>query len=295
MTSRWFTRQLLLSCLVLISWLPAATVAAGEDATPLRFGVLSIAPPARSYADWKPFADYMAERLGRPIEVVVPRGFERMKEAIEAGEVDFFYINAHVLFRLKQSDSAVGVLQMINLRGSHVSNSEIFVRADSGIHSLEDLRGRRIAYVSPIAAGAYLAPRAYLYEQGIESGEETEEFFTHNQSNSIYGVLLGDYDAAALCGVRYQLMSEKVNTGDLRVIGVSFEYAENLIAARPDLPPELLEEFTFIGAGMVDDPAGREILRDMRPMKIQSFAPYDPAVEAITQRQMDISQLPGGS
>jgi phosphonate transport system substrate-binding protein len=293
MASRWLVRQLLLSCLFLTACLPAVAQTADDDATPLRFGVLSIAPPARSYADWKPFADYMAERLGRPIEVVVPRGFERMKEAIENDDVDFFYINAHVLYRLKQTDSARGVLQMINLRGSHVSNSEIFVRADSGIHSLEDLRGRRIAYISPIAAGAYLAPRAYLYEQGIESGEETEEVFTHNQSNSIYGVLLGDYDAAALCGVRYQLMSEKVNTGDLRVIGVSFEYAENLIAARPELPQALIDEFTFIGAGMIDDPEGREILRDMRPMKIQSFAPYDPAVEEITRQQMDIGRLPG--
>ena len=294
MASRVFPRQLLLSWLLLIACLPVATLATEPEATPLRFGVLSIAPPARSYADWKPFADYMSRHLDRPIEIVVPRGFERMQEAIEQDEVDFFYINAHVLYRLKEKESAVGVLQMINLRGSHVSNSEIFVRADSGIHSLDDLRGRRIAYVSPIAAGAYLAPRAYLYEKGIESGTETEEVFTQNQSNSIYGVLLGDYDAAALCGVRYQLMSEKVNTGDLRVIGVSFEYAENLIAARPELPESLLEEFAFIGAGMIDDPEGREVLKGMRTMKIQSFAPYDPAVEAITRRQMEVSQLPEG-
>jgi len=278
----------------LLACLPAATLAdvATDDA--LRIGVLSVEPPARSHADWQPFARYMSEHLGRPIRLIAPRGFDAMRDAIRAGELDFFYINGHIHYRLKQEGYSLGVLQMINIEDGNVSQSHIFVRADSDIRSVQDLREKRIAYVSPMGAGSYLAPRAYLYEQGVASGIETEELFTNNHANSVYGVLLGDYDAAALCRLRYELLSEKMEMEELAVIGVSFEYAEHVIAARPGLPPELVERFREVGTAMRDDPAGRAILDDMRPNKIRSFVPYDPAIEAITRRQLEVARIGAG-
>lgn len=285
-----FIGRLGLALLLIGSLLPALAAAEPPEQRPLRLGVLSLAPPAQTHTDWQPFADYLGDRLGRRISIVVPRGFEAMRDAIKAGELDFFYINGHIHYRLKQSGHSVAVLQMINLEGRNVSQSHIFVRADSGIRTVADLENRRIAYVSPMGAGSYLAPRSYLYEQGIESGVETEEFFTRNHPNSVYGVLLGDYDAAALCRLRYQLLSEKIDMGDLAVVGVSFEYAEHVIAVRPDLDPGIVSALREAGIGMINDAQGRAILAAMRPLKIQSFAAYDPGVEELTRRQLEIMQ-----
>ena len=171
----------------------------------IRFGVLSIAPPARILTKWQPFADYIGESLGHPVKIVVPRGFGRMKAAVKNGQVDFFYINSYVFYRLKQAGQAVGVAQMVNLDSKTTSRSEVFVRSDSGIASIDDLKGKTIAYVSPMGAGGYMAPRAYLRTHGVASGKNVHEVFTKNLSSSIHKVLLKDTAAASMCGVNFQI------------------------------------------------------------------------------------------
>lgn len=257
----------------------------------VRFGVLSIAPPARILEKWQPFADYLSGKLGQPVEIVVPRGFGRMKEAAAKGQVDFFYINSHVFYRLKQAGHAVGVAQMQNIDGKTTSRSEIFVRSDSGISNISELKGKDIAYISPMGAGGYLAPRAFLHTQGVKSGEEVEETFTKNLSTSIHKVLLKETGAASMCGVNFRLMGQKVDTGELKIIAVSDEYPENLIAARADLDPELVKRFRQVVVTMQDDPEGFGVLTGMTTMKIKRFLPYDPSMEDITRKLLEQAGL----
>jgi phosphonate transport system substrate-binding protein len=262
-----------------------------DEQKTIRFGILSIAQPARIFASWQPFADYMSQQLGQPVEIVVPRGFGKMKKTISEGKVDFFYINSLVFYRLKQEGKAVAVAQMQNIAGQTTSRSDIFVKRDSGIDSIDDLKDKNIAFVSPMGAGGYLAPRAFLYEFGLESGIETRESFTKNLSNTIHGVLLGDYDAGTMCGVNYKLMSKKIETGELKVIAISEEYPENVIGARNDLPEKQVQQFRDALLNMTETTEGKTILQDMQKMKIKSFIKYDEAMEAITERLLKTGKL----
>ena len=177
---------------------------------------------------------------------------------------------------------------MQNIDGKVTSRSEIYVRADSGIESAEQLKGKRIAFVSPISADGYLAPRAHLYKSGVT---DSVEIFTKNLSNSLHQVLLGDVEAGTMCGVNYRLMSKKVDTGELKIIDVSDEYPENLIAARASLEPTLLSRIRDIITGMDKTFAGRAVLEQMRSMKIQRFLFYDPAFAAMTGKLLEEAQL----
>ncbi len=257
----------------------------------VRFGVLSIAPPARIHAKWQGFTAYLSQQLGKPVSIVVPRGFGKMKQAVNDGQVDFFYVNSHVFYRLKQEGKVIGVAQMENIDGKTTSRSEIYVRADSGIQNLDQLKDKRIAFISPMGAGGYLAPRAYLYSHGVKSGTDGEEVFTRNLSNSIHQVLLGDTDAGTMCGVNYRLMSEKVDTGELRVLALSDEYPENVIGARDGLAGGLVKRVREIIVGMADSPDGQKVLAGMHGMKVRRFLHYDPAAEALTRTLLEQAQL----
>lgn len=267
------------------------SISMAEEITKIRFGVLSIAQPSRIYTKWQPFADYMSQQLNVPVEITVPRGFGKMKEAITQGEVDFFYINSHVFYRLKQLDNVIAVAQMKNIAGKTTSRSEVFVKQNSGIKTIEDLKGKNIAYVSPMGAGGYLAPRALLNKSGLNSGIDNKEIFTKNLSNSIHGVLLGDYDAASMCGVNYKLMSKKIETGELNIIAISDEYPENVIAARNNMPAELVEKFRNELLMMDKNPPGMKLLETMNSMKIQSFVKYDPHMEELTKKMLEVGKL----
>jgi phosphonate transport system substrate-binding protein len=169
------------------------------------------------------------------------------------------------------------------------------VRGDSGIGNIDELVGKKIAFVSPMGAGGYLAPRAFFYENGVKTGQQAEESFTKNLSNSIYRVLLGEVDAGAMCGINFDLMSRKIDTGDIKIIAQSADYPENVIGARRDLDPELLGLLRTTIIGMWDSRSGRRILEDMHRFKIERFVPYDPGLEDITVRFLEAGELNGAS
>ena len=287
-SSKNFVPTLSLLLTILTSSFSSSLYAASET---IKFGILSIAPPSRIHSQWQPFIEYVSKEIGQPIEIVIPRGFKKMKNEAAKGNVDLFYINSRVFYRLKHNKQAFGVLQMQNLEGNITSHSEIYARHDSGINNLDDLKGKTIAYVSPMGAGGYLAPRAKLMSKGIKSGEVVKEVFTKNLSNSIHKVILGDLNAGTMCGVNFKLMSKRVDSGELVIIDVSDEYPENVIAARSNLSKELTSKFQKIVTNMVNTEKGRKILDKMSDMKITKFLPYDPKVEQLTRDLLKQAKL----
>lgn len=264
---------------------PVLAQAAESAPKPILLGILSTAEPARIHAEWQPFTDYLSRAIGQPVAVTVPRGFEKLVEFIDGGKVDIFYVNSYVMYRAKEKGKAAPIAQMMNLNGSVLSRSIVFVRGDSGISQISQLKGEKVAFVSPSGAGGYLSPRAMFYQAGIKTKEETKEEFTQNLSSSIHKVLLGDVKAGAMCGLNFKLMSEKLNTGELKTISTSEDYAEDAIGANPAMDDELRQRITRAVTGMHDSEAGRKVFAGMRDLKVLKFVPYDANVtETVTRK-----------
>ncbi len=279
-------RRVRISLLSLVFIFSSSNIANAESEV-IRFGIMSIAPPSRIYLKWQAFVSYVSRELGQPIEIVVPHGFEKMEKAAANGEVDFFYINSHVFYLLKKDKKARAILQMQNIDGKVTSKSEIFVRSDSGINNVQQLKGRKLAFVSPVGAGGYLAPRAYLYKKGIETKKDTQEVFTKNLTTSIHKVLLGDVAAGAMCGVNFRLMKKKIDTGELKTIAISDEYPENVIAVRIAMDPGRVKRFRKVILDMPNSVSGRRVLENMYSMKIKRFVAYDAGIEQITKKLLE--------
>ncbi|MBI5750574.1 MAG: phosphate/phosphite/phosphonate ABC transporter substrate-binding protein [Hydrogenophilales bacterium] len=264
---------------------PALAQAADPVPKPILLGILSTAEPARIHAEWQPFTDYLSKAIGQPVAITVPRGFDKLVEFIDEGKVDIFYVNSYLMYRAKEKGKAAPIAQMMNLNGSVLSRSIVFVRGDSGINNLSQLKGEKVAFVSPSGAGGYLSPRAAFYQAGIKTKEETQEMFTQNLSTSIHKVLLGDAKAATMCGLNFKLMSEKLNTGELKVISTSEDYAEDAIGANPTMNADLRQHITKALTGMHDTEAGRKVLAGMRELKVLKFVPYDANMtETVTRK-----------
>ena len=127
----------------------------------LTFGSVSL-NPASEYEVFRPFANYVASRLGEvgigKGRVVVVDSLSKMVEELEQGRVDVFIDSPFpVGFVWKRADLDVVLLRW--KRGSDTYRSVIFTRADSGVESLEDLTGRIIAFGAPFSTSSFLMPK----------------------------------------------------------------------------------------------------------------------------------------
>lgn len=282
--SSWFKVFCLVSVLSIASLTTASAAMNAKSHVPVKLGVLSLAPPAKVFKQWTPFADYLAAKIGRDVEIIVPRGFKKIKQAVANDEVDMFYVNSLILYRLKQEGKAVPIAQMQTINDSIYNQSVLIARTDSNIKSLSDLKGKKLAFVSPMASGGYLAQRAKFYSAGVKTKTETKEVFTKNLTTSLHKVILGEVKAAAMCGISFKLMSQRMETGELEKIGMSATFAENAFGAHPKLTAKLREQISTAIINMDKDEAGRKILDSMKNMKVQKFVKYDPKAEDVTRK-----------
>lgn len=274
-----FPTQILRFLLMLSGLLFISSSLQATESIKIKLGVMSLAQPARIYAQWQPFADYVKEKTGYEVEIVIPRGFKKIKQAIAKGEVDIFYTNSLVFYKLKKEGKATALAQMENVTNRTVTSGAIFVRTDSNINSLKDLKGTDFAFVSPMGVGGYLAPRALLSKHGINTKKDLSEHFTKNLSNSLHRVILNEAQAGIMCGINYKLLSKKLNIKELKVIANTDDYPETLLGARPGVSAKVRNDLTDIILSMPKDTKGQKVLKGMRSMKINRFVAYNDNLE----------------
>src|SRR3546814_15035934 len=72
---------------------------------------------------------------------------------------------------------------------------QVYTRKDSGIDSMADLKGKRVAHTSPTSNSGNLAPRALFPKLGVTPGKDYKVVYSGSHDQSMLGVVAGDYDA----------------------------------------------------------------------------------------------------
>jgi phosphonate transport system substrate-binding protein len=76
--------------------------------------------------------------------------------------------------------------------------AQIIVRADSGIKSLADLRGKAMCWVDPLSTSGYLMPRILLKANGVDPDQDFAQVMNAgSHSDVVRAVYNGDCDAGA--------------------------------------------------------------------------------------------------
>jgi phosphonate transport system substrate-binding protein len=142
-------------------------------------------------------AAMVAEKTGLEIVANVGTDFAAVREAMCAGQAQIGWLNTFN-YVLANEKCGVDVGLVTERFGSSTYVGQINVRADSGIASLEDLKGKVMCWVDPNSTSGYIIPRIMLRANGIDPDADfaqTIEAGSHN--NVISQVYNGDCDAGA--------------------------------------------------------------------------------------------------
>lgn len=117
----------------------------------------------------------------------------------------------------------------------------LITHRDSAIKSVADLKGKRVAHVSPSSNSGDIAPRALFKSMGIIPGKDYEVLFSGKHDNSVMGVVNRDYDAAPVASSVMDRMAGRgmFKPDVLRVVYESAPFPRTAYGVAHNLRPEL--------------------------------------------------------
>jgi phosphonate transport system substrate-binding protein len=133
------------------------------------------------------------------------------------------------------------VIAMARPDGSIGYTLRLITHKDSPIKTVADLKGKRVAHVSPSSNSGDIAPRALFTSMGVTPGKDYEVLYSGKHDNSVMGVVNKDYDAAPVASTVMERMQQRgMFKGDqLRVVYESSQFPRASFGVAHNLAPEL--------------------------------------------------------
>ena len=237
-----------------------------RDLPPLRIAFIPTTNPDQLIEDVRPAVRYFEQQLGRPVRSYVMLDYSAAVEALRADKVDITFMSPLPYVLAHQMGAADALLGEV-YRGRTTYRAKIFVRRDSGIRKLDELRGKTIAFVDPISSSGFMYPRDIFHRAGLLKPEEAPEkffrriYFAGGDEQAIRSVFNRFTDAAGIGEFSLLLLLPEERDAVV-AIGESVEIPSHCVAVRKGLDPKLRKAFRD-AALKLNEPAHRHLLRTL--------------------------------
>jgi phosphonate transport system substrate-binding protein len=149
--------------------------------------VLAVQPtstPEQLSADAKELREFLSQRLHREVEIVFPMTYAGVVEALRFGHAQAAFMSAwpaQLAVKHARADVALAEIREVVIGQEKKAETYYFsywvVPKDSPVQRLEQLRGKRAVFPSPLSTSGYVAPLARLVELGLvprQPGKEAD-------------------------------------------------------------------------------------------------------------------------
>ncbi len=222
--------------------------------------------PDQMMAERESLQKYLSEKLGRPVEVIIPLSAAVINEGFSNGTIDLGYLSGNDLINAKDAE----LLMVGEINGKTTYKSYWLALKEKPYTKIEDLKGKPIAFASKTSTSGFVIPLWDLRKKGLVSEKaDPEEFF--GAGNVFYGtgyvsaverVLNGQSEAAA---VSYYVLDENKHLTDeqrakLKRVQEQGDVPTHIIAVRKTITGADREKLKQAIASLND--AGNTELRD---------------------------------
>jgi phosphonate transport system substrate-binding protein len=223
-----------------------------------------------SYQRHHELVEYLAKTTGLAIRQVFPDTFDEHMNMVGRGEIDISFSNPFVYVQIAGRYGARAFARIVEGQGEINFRGQVICRADNPqIKTPADLKGKRLIAVDPYSAGGYLYPWAWLLEQGLRKKDFLEIAFAPGpggkQEKVVMAVYSGKYDLGLIRERTLDILADKIDTKQIRVLAHSRWYPGWVYAARRGLPPDILAKIKESLLSLdLKNPVHREILEKAR-------------------------------
>ncbi|MEO1556696.1 MAG: PhnD/SsuA/transferrin family substrate-binding protein [Pseudomonadota bacterium] len=225
---------------ILASAVLAVTAAVAAQADNWRIAVTDVEGMERLQLEWGPFKDALEAATGDSFEFFAVNSRTAAAEALRGETVDFVVSGPAEYVVINKLTNATPIVGL----GRPDYHCAIVVRADSGINTVADLKGKTVAFGDIGSTSNMLCPMQVLADYGLDPVNDIEK--THTSRNIAHEALkAGDVDA---------LGSNAGSWLNVRNKETDLPYGFFKILARSgDLPNDMI----MVGAHVPSDAAAR--------------------------------------
>jgi len=161
--------------------------------------------------------------FGVPVKLLMASDYAGVIQGFAAGQIDMSYMSpaAYASAWIESKGNIVPITTSEEKDGSTFYVSVLYVRADSGITSIEQLKGKSLAWADPNSASGYLIPRSEFRTMGIDP-EPGKYFgrtgFAGGHEQAVVAVMNKQYDAGVTWSSGVGDVNEGYTRGNLRIM-----------------------------------------------------------------------------
>jgi phosphonate transport system substrate-binding protein len=265
------------------------TRARAEGLTEFRIGILGGETTQDRLARYGVFQKLLSDHLRMPVKLFPAADYAGVMQGIAAEQLEAAEFGASGFAGAWLDCKCIEPVVVPQEKdGSTYYYSVMVVRADSGIKTLAEMKGRSLAWADPNSTSGYLIPSATLKTKGINLGDGayfSKTGFSGGHEQGVVAVLNKQYDAAVTWTSGQGEMAEGYTRGnlrsmvdrkmlkmsDIRIIWQSGKIPNGPWAVRTALPADLKKSFTDF---LLDLPkSNRKVYDDVEQGSGVGYAP----------------------
>ena len=239
--------------------------------TVLRVGFVPSEDAAQVMQNAQPLIEILRKELAMEIQPFVATDYTGVVEALRANKLDVAFLTP-ASYVLAKNETNVKVVLKSERKGIPSYYAAIIARADSGIKTLEDLRGKTFAFGDALSTTGHVFPRKMFKEHGIDPVRDFKQvIYSGGHDATVLAVLNGKVDA----GATYANSPDNQDTAWMRylknpedaakIIAIAFSEpipADNLVI-NGNLDDRLGQKIEHVFVELSRDPQGKKMLREL--------------------------------
>lgn len=209
---------------------------------PLKMAVIPGAEALEEIERYEPITEYLGKQIGKDIELVVCTDYTTVITALKVGDCDIARVGPFsYLLAVEEAQAEIIVRGIKSSTGKDAYYGLIITLSDSGIKTLEDIKGRTFAFTDVASTSGYLIPQAMFKSAGIDPEKDFDASFAGSHAAVIEAVKNGHVDAGATCDNRIEdaLEAGVISEDEIFIVATSDPIPTSPTVVRSGMDPVL--------------------------------------------------------
>lgn len=258
----------------------------GTEKNPVKFLLLPSVDAAVMSSKGRLLEKYLETQTGLSVDVAIPQSFVAVVESFGTERADVATLNAIGYIMAHERYGAEALLMTVRF-GSDSYRAQILVPANSPIKKVEDINGKKFAFVDPLSTSGYLMPLDLLNRNNVKPSDTV---FAKKHDSVVTMIYQGQVDAGAtfhtpandgkiqdarrLVKTQFPDIEDKV-----KILTLTDAIPNDPIVFRKGLPAEIKTKIVDALMAYIGTDEGKETLHavyGITGLKTSTDATYDP-------------------